>query len=557
MTVSNTMTSANVVARCDTLKKYWGERNRRFKDWYEQIQMIDRLAQKNMESFVGNDPRAAFNLILSVLDQKIPHRIKPENLTMEETIPAAELSANFEYIWSKVQNGYRQRGRYFMRDLIGFLISTGWYSVFSLISVDGSTCITEPWNPATVFPIWDDTLTECPHIWSLSSSQAKRLATRNHWEFSTNMDRATCYDYWWLDDGGKVHNAVVLGNILVKPDTAELRLSRIPIYVSPIGGLPDTGEINIRRSDRWKGEIGQPPLATNENIYKSFDKWWTFVLQILRDTAQPRTYEKSAGTNRIVKPEDWDARGAHFKLGQQDELGYLNPPPMPGEIRSTQLDMEAMMQRGGPTWSQYGNVSSGMTAYVMSQVVASTNNTAKPFHRGIIDCISDIDNSWAYQMKEFGYKPYGRTLPAGLPEDFEISAEYELRIPGDLTQRATNARMLNPDFTLSEERIMEWDFPEIRNPAEEIARRDAGTARRDPVFAAINLVQALRDEANLLRRAKDLEAAELYEKVANAREQQLMGQQQPQQGGSQLPYGNRPEAVPPQGAAPPMNTTGQ
>ena len=59
------MESRIITGRCSELKTYWQQRNRKVKDWYEQIQMVDTLAQKDMESFVGNDPRASFNLLYS------------------------------------------------------------------------------------------------------------------------------------------------------------------------------------------------------------------------------------------------------------------------------------------------------------------------------------------------------------------------------------------------------------------------------------------------------------------------------------------------------------
>jgi len=552
MAISGSM----VQQRCLELKRDWNERNKKFRDWYEQLEMVDTLAQKDMESFVGNDPRTAFNHLIGILDQKIPHRIDPEELSLEQVAPAAELSRSYDRIWRRTEKQYRQRGRLFKRDLISFLLSTGWYSVFTIPNMDGSSLLTEVWNPATVFQAWDDVLFECAHIFTASATQAKRLATRNQWNIGNFHDKMTIYDRWWLDDGGKVYNATSVDTTLVKDETPELRFPRIPIFTSPVNGLPDTGEINIRKSTKWRGELGQGYIVANENVYGYFNKWWTFLMQILRDYAQARTYEKTNSARQIVQPESWYKRGAHYKLGQQDDVGFIVPPPIPMEIRSTQLDLEAMMQRGGPTWQQYGNVSAGMTAYVMSQVVASTNNTASAFHQGIIDCVGDIDEFWKYLMQEHNYKPYGQSIPEGLPEDFEILTDYELRIPGDLTQRATNARMLNPDFSVSEERVMEWNFPEIKNPAEEMAKRDAGMARHDPIFAQLSLISALRQEAELLRRAKDADGAKLYDKAADMKEQEIMGLQQGQaQQGRAAPRPG-PATVPPPGMAPPMATAG-
>ena len=269
------------------------------------------------------------------------------------------------------------------------------------------------------------------------------------------------------------------------------------------------------------------------------------MMQLLRDTAQARTYEKTTSPKQIVHPEDWNRRGAHYKLGPQDEVGFIQPPAVPVELRSIQLDLEAMEQRGGPSWTMFGSVQQRMTAYAMSQVVATTNQIAKYYHRGIIDLFTDMDNFFYDLIKTYNYKPYGISLPSNLPANTLITAEYELRIPGDLVQRATTARILNPEFELSDERIMEELFPEIKNPTEELAKIRASKARKHPIYAQLSLAEALKQEATMIKNAGDIKGAELFEKAAERMETEITGeQQQPQQGqGGQVPV--RPEVVPP------------
>ncbi len=557
-TIHNAM---EIIQKCNTLKIYWSKRNKKMKEWYSLIEMIDRLAQKNMESFVGNDPRAAYNLVLSMLDQKIPHRILPENLSLEQTAPASELSRTYDIAWNSIFASWRRRGRYWLRDLIGFLLSTGWYSVFSIPNLDGSEFIAEVWNPASVYPDWDDVLIGCCHIFNVTETQAKGLAARNNWDVRPTS-KSTVYDYWWIEyvNGiSRVYNAIVMGNQLVKDYTWEIRFKRIPVFISPVGGLPDTGDLApAGQLEKWKEEIGQGVVSTNENIYNYWNKWWTFSMQILRDTAQPRTYEKSSSAARIVKPEDWDKRGAHFKMGPQDDIGFITPPPIPVELRSSQLDMEAMMQRGGPSWAMFGNIQQQLTSYVMSQISASASQISKPYHEGVVDCLTDIDNFWYDLMKDNKYKPYGRALPGGLPPDARVSAEYEIKIPGDLVHRATTARILNPAFELSDEKVMEELFPEIKSPTEELAKVRAGKARKHPVHAAIALIESFKEEARLLREAKDMTGAALYEKAADLVEASMeasLGGQRETPGTEAKgirPPGARPEVVPPPTAETPV-----
>ncbi|MCK9597429.1 MAG: hypothetical protein M0R06_00235 [Sphaerochaeta sp.] len=554
------ITASELTSRVSTLQKFWTVRNRRMQEWYAQIQMIDNNAKKDMESFVGNDPRSAFNLITSILNQPIPHRLDSLELTEELMKPAGEMSTLLETIWKNIFMWYRQRGRKWMEDFIKYMLSTGWTAAFATISVDGVACYAEPWNPATVYPAWDDMLVECAHITTITKLQAERLAMRNGWsELSRLSDKNSLQDYWWVETTQNIpviHNAIVLGNELVKQDTIETRFHRIPIFISPVAGLPDNGELVAgRNQERWKGEIGQGLPATNENIYSAFNKWWSFMLQILKDTAIPRTFERTSSTNQIVKPENWFRRGAHYKLGLQDEIGYLTPPAIPVELRSTQLDMEAMMQRGGPSWSMYGAGNQNLTTYLMSQITATTNNVAKDYHNGVIDTMTDIDNFFLELVRENNYKPYGLGYPSKLPDDARATASYELRIPGDLVQRATTSRMLSPTFELSHDRIMDYSFPEIKNTAEERAKVRADKAEQNPIFSQLTLIDALKQEAAILREAKNIPAATLYEKAASILETQITGagqQQQQSQTGSTTSVRPGPETVAPNESTPVM-----
>jgi len=209
-----------------------------------------------------------------------------------------------------------------------------------------------------------------------------------------------------------------------------------------------------------------------------------------------------------------------------------------------------MLQRGGPSWAMYGATQQRMTAYAMSQVAATTHQVSRAYHRGVIDCVTDVDNFLYGMIKDNRYRPYGIGLPPKLPERVKLTAEYELRIPGDLVQRATTSRMLNPDFELSDEYIMEHNFPEIKNPAEELARVNAGKARKHPIYIQISLIEALRQEATLLRNIKDTDGATLYEKSADKLEQVLLAEPQqetPSPGAppGATPPGVRPEVRPP------------
>lgn len=301
-------------------------------------------------------------------------------------------------------------------------------------------------------------------------------------------------------------------------------------------------------SERWKEEIGQSIVATNEHIYRTWNKWWSFSLQLLRDTAQPRIFEQSRGGKAIVRPEDVFRRGAIFRGGPDDNISFIGAPPMPLELRSTQLDLEAMMQRGGVSWSMFGSVQGQMTAYVMSQIAASANQIIKPFHEAIIHLIEDESNDWLADIRDRDVRPYSWQLPPKLPKDAIVSADYEIEIPGDLVQRATVARMLDPDFRLSYSYVIEKLFPDIKDRLKERAQVRRDQAELHPTNAVIALISYYRQQAAFLRSAGigDEESAKLYDLAADAAMAQLGISEQPEQPALQPPGMGRPEAIPPE-----------
>ena len=559
-----------ITNRCNELKRFWSPRNEKMKRWYRLIEMIDELKTEKMESFVGNDPRSMFNLILHLLDTDIPHRIKEYDVSdFEIAAASAELSLFLDTVWDNISTDFRRSGprQSLKRSLIGLMLATGWYSAFSVVADNGEIVVFDLWSPAETYPMWDGEfgLDEVAHITSISVKKAKSMARRNGWNVGRILPSArnvSLQDYWWIEIedvfpfAHRVWNAVVIDGGLAKFEPTRFR--KIPIYTAPVGGLPDTGPLTegsqlsttsynagaVASGERWKEEIGQSIVATNENIYRTWNKWWTYSLQLLRDTAQPRIFERSRSGKVIVRPEDVFRRGAIFRGGPEDSVDFIGTPPIPLEIRSTQLDLEAMMQRGGVSWSMYGSVSGQMTAYVMSQIAASANQVMKPFKQAIQNLISDINNDWIDDIRERGVKPYGWTLPAGLPDDARISADFEIEIPGDLVQRATVARMLDPDFRLSYNYVIQKLFPEIKSPIEEVAQVRRDVAEQHPTNALIALIQYYRKQAAYLEKIGDSESAKLFDLAAEAALATLVPAQQEGYGAPRSLMGTRTEGQP-------------
>jgi len=557
------MQAADVITRTSDLMSYWRVRNEKFKRWYQMIEMVDELKTDKMESFVGNDPRSLYNLVLHLLDQPIPHRfVDTDRLTdLVKSKAAAETADAYDMFWRKQNKGFRSTGPFpsIQRHGIGLMLATGWACWFGMTSDDGNSLYANPLNPSEVYPMWGvDGLNEVARVFEMDNRALKTMLSANSWNPGGRITgKQTVRDYWWVDVSDvypfqrMVWNAVVVGQTLVKPATPHPRFKRIPIFIQPVGGLPDTGGLSQGArpstggsgqvtSERWKEEIGQAIIATNENVYRTWNKWWTYGLQLLRDTAQPRIFERSQSGKAIVKPEEIWKRGAIFRGGINDSVEFLNTPPVPLELRQNQIDLEAMMQRGGVSWAMHGAIQGRMTTYMMSLIASSAMQVVAPFHQALINIISDIDNSWLDDMRDFDIAPYGFKLPKEIDDNMEITASYEIEIPGDIVQKATVSRMLDPDFRVPESYVLKKLWPDIKDPISFNADIRADVARRHPINAIVALIDYYRKQAQFMYDvARDQTNGRLFEAVADTLEAQIMGEkkQEPQPGGAGAPAG--------------------
>jgi hypothetical protein len=520
------LTPQEVIRECNDLKSFWLERNNKFKEWWELLRLVDKLKQEGMESFVSSDPRASINLATQLLISKpIPHRVDQKYLPPEQIDKAEKINSLLQLAWNDIEKRYSGRGRRsWLRDLSIHIVGLGWYSVLSTIDDTGANAYI--WHPAEVFPEWDDEqMIRCAHIYSISNDAVRIKASRNGWDRTKvpyGAGRYSLYDYWKIEDEAIWHCIVYGGNFLVRPTIESY--SRIPIFVGAVGGLPDTGQLN---SKTWTADFGQSILAPSEPVYNNYNKQWTYRQQILRDTANPRWFERSRSGSPIMQEKDVFRRGAIFRGSPEDSIEPIGGAPIPVEARADSIDMEAMLQRSGPSWQLFGAGTSGMSAYVMSQVASSAEQYIGPYHEGLIGLLEDIDNFWLNEIWEHGYKPYKTNLyNVRLPSNVDITAKYEITVPGNVIQKATVSRMLNPNFELSESTIYDllWTN-EVPDVTAERSRIRSEKAMHHQIMTTVSTISYLKQEA--IRLAKtDRNAAELLNRVIQNFEATILPQQQ-------------------------------
>jgi len=526
--VVKTLSAKDLVDKASGLKKNWSTRDKKIRDWYKILRLTDELAQEGMETVTANDPRTGYNLGKHLMTSSImAHKIATEELASEEISATSYLESYITKRWRAVESLYRRTGRQsFIGKMVGFMLATGWYSIFSMVTDDQIMC--EVWNPLEVYPEFGESgLVEVSHIYRMHPAVANRKAKLMGWATKSPFTHdVNLYDYWGFDLDGDVVNGIVLGSEYVKPIekdafltdlSMKLGVGILPVFISPVGGLPDEGAID----SKWQEHFGESIVATNEDLTKNYNKMLSFTQQLVRTAANPHYIELSSGETPIMTEENMKAWGSILRGAPGEILQPMLAPVIPVELRTTMFTYENMIQRGLFPWLLYGNIQQQLSYLAMANVASSALQVLTPYMDGLKGALADIDNFQFNMMKVNGFRPYKFKMPKDLPEEFEFEVQAEIEIPGYLVQRATVARMLDPTFRLPTEMVMDKLFPEVRDPLRTMAKIRRDDAMMHPRAILVDQILAYKEQVRILFNAGNKEAAALYGKLATLMEAEL------------------------------------
>lgn len=520
-----------MVRKCKTLKGNWATRDKKIRDWYKILRLKDELAQEGMESVVSNDPKTGFNLGKHLLISSfISHKIDSEGLTPTQVSDTSYIESYLTKIWAQENERYRRTGRQkFVTKLAGFLLATGWYSIFGMATKD--RVYAEIWNPICVYPNFGmDSLLEAVHIYNLTPEEANFKIRQMEWKTKNKITKTVpLYNYWGLDEDSDVINAIVLGQEYVKPPDKDLAINRLiqktgelrlPVFCGPVGGLPDEGD--IVQGKEWQENLGEALVATNEGMTLTYNKMLSFIQQTARSAAQHRWYDRTSVDTPILSEENIDKWGAIYHLGPNDEVGTIDQPQIPVELRTIMYEYSNMVQRGLFPWVLHGNLQQQLSYLAMANVASSAIQQLEPYVEGLEGVFTDLDNFWINMLLHNNLKPHGFKKPSNLPDEFRVRSEVEVQIPGYLVQRAQIARMMNPDFRLPQQWIVGRMFPEIKDPLRTQADVRSEIAMMNPDAIKVDSIIAYREQAQIIKsQHNNPAAAALYEKLAAKLESEL------------------------------------
>jgi len=507
------------------LKRFWYQRNVKFKEWYEFLVLIDQLYTRNMESYVSNEPQTFYNMAHYLLTKgQLSHMIPVETESSLELDKRAKVHRGCNYMWQLID---RERklggGQSFIDELGHFLITLGWYSVVLRFNSDTGRLETQIWNPYDTYPRFvNNQLAQCLHSYKISEIEAESKAAAKGWRYTpvaNPMGEVAIDDYYYLKDG-IYHNMILLNGQDV---TGWVPRPDMTLLVAPVAGFPDKGSA-FPSNKNWTTLAGRSVFEANATVSMAFNKWKSMMAQILRDSAQPIVQEFSS--TPVATPEQIRERGGlfHYAPGEPG-LQRLPPGMIPIELQAHLAEIRREMQKGSFNDVVYGMAEGQQAGYALSLLATSSaNQILYPYMDAKHFIVSEHDRFWLSHLKTsrrtFDVKGHvvEKLKPTDIPEDVTVIVESDVATPKDWLERGTIANQLKDHLdhsTIIEEVLRLPDPQNIKR------RMSIDRMMQHPTTQMVEMISGYNTHANYLELRGDMAQAELFREAAMALKAQL------------------------------------
>ena len=520
-----------VSGKITELKRYWDQRNVKFKDWFKLLWLVDLLYTRGMESSVSNEPVTFYNMAHYLLTKgDISHYVPIESEDAAELDKRAMIHRGCNYMWNMIDRERRAGGgQGYIDDLAFFLLILGWYSTPFMFDSKTGLMKTQVWNPADVYPKYAaNKMVECVHSYKITKEEAEIKAEELDWSWDGKSGGAEVVldDFFILEDG-VLQNMVLIDS---KDVTGWVPRPEMMLLVAPVGGYPDRGSLTPSSFD-WKSLAGRGIYEVNVHVLEHFNKWKTMVSQILRDTAQP-IHQEFSGTPQAT-PEKIRQRGAlfHYAPGEGG-LQRLPAPTIPIEIQAFLMEDRREMQKGSFNDAVYGMVE-GQPGYALSLLASSSaNQILYPFMDGKHFVISEADRFWLKNLKTskrvFSIRGefIEKLRPTDIPEEADVNVNSDVATPKDWLERGTIGGMLRQDIDRA---TLLGEVYKFSDPQGILRRKNLDEVMEHPMTKMLEMASAYEAHANYLQWRGDHKQALRFRKAAAAIEAQF-GAPEPGQG---------------------------
>ena len=517
------LTEKQVVADIMNLKRDWQERNKKFREWYKFLILMDQLKTAGMESYASNEPQTFYNMAHYLLTKgELSHTTPIETESALELDRKARVHRGCQYMWKEIDRDRQLAGgQSFIDELAFFLLVLGWYSTVSAFDKGDGRIHTQIWNPYDVFPKYSSNrMVACVHSYQLPKEEAKAKAEANGWNYSPpNTNGVVILDDYFMVEDGVLQNVILIES---KAVTDWVPRPEMKLLVAPVGGFPDRGSLNETGKD-WRKLSGRGIFEVNAGVAIATNKWKSQIAQILRDTSNPITQEFSATPQATT--EQLAERGGlfHYAPGEQ---GLVRVPPaaIPIEIQANLLELRREYQKGSFNDAVFG-MTEGQPGYALSLLASSSaNQILYPYMDGKHFVISELDKFWLTNLKASNrtFKIKGKFIeslkPVDIPADVSIEVESTVATPKDWLERGTIGNMLKDQ--LDHASIL-TEIYGINDPQAVKRRMSLDRMLDHPMSQMVEMIAGYYAHADYLEHRGDIRQAGLFRRAAMALEAQL------------------------------------
>ena len=231
------------------LQTMYRGRNRIFASNFELLALVDKLKQKGMESFVGNDPKTLWQMGNFLLQPRpLVHTLEtPEVRVLDPDQAAAVIVIEnlLKRIWEKRNSSNLRRGgdTYFWT-MVGRLLATGWYAVpFGMMA---DKFFVDVYEPETVFPEFSDDeeegLVSLARVWTMPWRSAVRFVRAQGWDEKElggiKSGNVTFKQLWRTNTNGQIEMGVdSSNNRMFKKIEVQPGLDGIPVIEGAVADI--------------------------------------------------------------------------------------------------------------------------------------------------------------------------------------------------------------------------------------------------------------------------------------------------------------------------------
>jgi len=337
-------------------------------------------AGKGYYSYTSNSARVIADKGLSIVQgAKLLIRIPEEALTQKERETANNVE-RFLYgslNWNDEQALYMPDKRT-LRELKAWyaIIRGGWAErIYVYKGEDGKT------HPEVA--VWDvynfSYGTDKKGMdWGANSYKITAEQAKSVWgveaQTGTKTNLVTVIDYW-----DREKNIIIVGGKEVYRNNH--KLGYCPIFLFRLGSTPVTFQQNWQYSDSI---VGESIFATNRNLFPLLNKTLSDLLTIVRRGVKtPLGYWSADGSKTLDQDIYQVEKAACIPLKQGEVLQPILQETMPADSMNLVNIVVGEMQRGAWSHTTYGEVSTRLSGYAISQLNAAMATVILPFIQAI------------------------------------------------------------------------------------------------------------------------------------------------------------------------------